>query len=326
MQLIKEIRKLFLSLFLGIVCQSNSQDLKSGYMQINWVSGYTYSGTVSLVTDEFITVYRPFIKVNWGVKTDTLFLVSETPVSTGILKKYTGTCTYPGPGTYQINYTDIFRVQGISNISQSGSEAFKLNSTLKITTFQGPNTAPMMHNDAFRLSVQGSNAVLNPQFQDAENDSLSFQLVPCFATSYRMPVGATINGLGLVSFSKDSLSLYAFSCIVTEWRKDDDLNYQNIGSSQSDFVMQITSDVLVKENLAYEIKIYPNPTNSFLHISDEQNELSGSDLSITNSLGQTVLQTPFRESINVSDLPEGCYIITITTKQNRQLRSKFVKY
>ena len=74
-----------------------------------------------------------------------------------------------------------------------------------------------------------------------------------------------------------------------------------------------------------EIRIYPNPTNSFLHISDTQNELSGSDLSITNNLGQTVLETPFRESIDVSALLEGCYIITVTTKQNQQLRSKFVK-
>lgn len=294
-------------------------------MQINWLSGYTYSGSVSLVTDESINIYRPFIKVNWGVKIDTLFLTSEMPVSTGILKTYTGTCTYPGPGTYQINYTDVFRLGGIHNIPQSDNEGFKLSSMLKITAFMGPNLAPKMYNNEFKLSVQGNKALFDPHFQDLENDSLSFILVPCFATNYRMPVGVTITDHGVVSFSKDSLSMYAFSFIVTEWRKDGSLNYQNIGSSQSDFVMNITTDVFVKEQELPRIRIYPNPTTSSLHISDEQNDLSNSTIEITNSIGQTVLQLPFSNSIDVSALPEGCFFVAITTQENQRFHSKFVK-
>jgi len=43
-------------------------------------------------------------------------------------------------------------------------------------------------------------------------------------------------------------------------------------------------------------------------------------------IGQTILQIPFQETIDVSTLPEGCYFITITTPQKRKLYSKFVKY
>lgn len=324
-KLLNKSRPFFVFLFLVGCLSSSSQDLKSGYMQIKWLSGYTYSGAVSLVTDEFINVYRPFIKVNWGVKVDTLFLVSETPVSTGILKKYAGTCTYPGPGTYQIDYMDVFRVAGIRNITQSDNEGFKLSSVLKITTFLGPNHAPAMNNNEMRLSVQGNKALFDPQFQDAENDSLSFQLVSCFATGYRMPSGVSINDHGIVSFSKDSLGLYAFSFMVTEWRKDGNLNYQNIGSSQSDFVMNITTDVFLEEKKLLVTKIYPNPTTSSLHISDKQNDFSNSIIEITNNIGQAVLKMPFNSTIDVSNLPEGCYVITITTQQNQRLHGKFVK-
>jgi hypothetical protein len=78
--------------------------------------------------------------------------------------------------------------------------------------------------------------------------------------------------------------------------------------------------------LSETIKIYPNPTTSSLHILDEQNDLSNSSIEISNNIGQTILQMPFSSSINVSTLPEGCYFITITTKQDQLFHSKFVKH
>jgi hypothetical protein len=78
--------------------------------------------------------------------------------------------------------------------------------------------------------------------------------------------------------------------------------------------------------LSETIKIYPNPTTSSLNILDEQNDLSNSSIEISNSIGQTIFQMPFSNAIDVSTLPEGCYFITITAKENQRLRSKFVKY
>lgn len=74
------------------------------------------------------------------------------------------------------------------------------------------------------------------------------------------------------------------------------------------------------------LKLYPNPSSSSLHISDEQNDLSNSTIEITNNIGQTILQMPFSSSIDVSILPEGCYFITITTNQSQRFHGKFVKY
>jgi len=79
------------------------------------------------------------------------------------------------------------------------------------------------------------------------------------------------------------------------------------------------------EQFHSSIRIHPNPTTSSLHISDEQNDLRNSTIEIANNIGQTILQIPFQETIDVSTLPEGCYFITITTPQKQKLYNKFVK-
>ncbi len=82
------------------------------------------------------------------------------------------------------------------------------------------------------------------------------------------------------------------------------------------------NEIIISET----IRVYPNPVTSVLNIVDEQNELQNSTIEITNNIGQTVLQLAFNSSIDVSTLPEGCYFIAITTRENQQLRSRFVKY
>lgn len=325
-KLLNRIKIFWINLFLVSYLNSSSQDLKAGYMQVSWLSGYTYSGTIYLLTDASINIQRPYIILNWGVKTDTLFLANENPVSTGILKKYYGTCTYPGPGVNQITYIDSFRIPAIQNIAQSDNQSLKLKSILNISAFNGPDTAPLMQNSEIRLTAQSDKAIFDPKFQDAENDSLSFQLVPCSADSYRNPTGVSINNKGVVSFSRDSIGRYAFSFIVTEWRKDTDLNYQNIGSSQADFAMDIATDVSITEqSFNHQLSLYPNPTTSFINIVDEQNELQGSTIEITNSIGQSVMSCSYTQAIDVSELQPGCYFVSITTEQKKVLHTKFIR-
>ena len=97
-------------------------------------------------------------------------------------------------------------------------------------------------------------------------------------------------------------------------------SYQTVSFKSSLF------NSLKKDDMDKNLKLYPNPTTSSLHISDEQNDLSNSTIEIINNIGQILLQMPFSSSIDVSILPEGCYLITIATPQKQKLYSKFVKY
>ncbi len=73
------------------------------------------------------------------------------------------------------------------------------------------------------------------------------------------------------------------------------------------------------------IKSYPNPTSKIIYISSMDIELSDSQIEIRNTLGQTVLTLSLKNEVDVSQLANGCYFITITTKEKQQFHSKFIK-
>jgi hypothetical protein len=333
MGIIKRIRSLKIKLYLLVFIvinhsDFNAQDIKMGYMKINWFQGfYTYSDTTYLLTNIATDVNRPYILTDWGVKVDTSWLVQTTLTNNGYIKKYYGTCTYPGPGLYNISNLDVFRIAGIKNMTNSFNQTIKLASFLNIQTFGSPaNSAPILQNNNITLSVQTDSVMFKPQFYDAEGDSLSYQLTSCYGANYYIPNGATIDYIGNLYFHKDSLGIYAFSILVKEWRKNNEGDYKNIQSSQLDFTIDITTDVSVSENKNALLKFFPNPTNSILNITDEQNQFQNSNIDIKNALGQTVLSFPFRPEIDVSQLSTGVYFLQIKTGNKELVNAKFIKH
>lgn len=82
----------------------------------------------------------------------------------------------------------------------------------------------------------------------------------------------------------------------------------------------------LKQNEALKnVVVFPNPVSTILNIVDEQNDLQNSTIQITNSLGQTVLQLPFNNKVDVSSLCNGYYFLNFKTSQNQIFHSKFIK-
>jgi hypothetical protein len=75
-------------------------------------------------------------------------------------------------------------------------------------------------------------------------------------------------------------------------------------------------------NLNNAISIYPNPANAELNLNGTLNEID--KVSIRNLFGQVLIETKNQNSIDVSSLSNGVYIITITQGHLKQTR-KFVK-
>ncbi|MBI3519503.1 MAG: T9SS type A sorting domain-containing protein [Bacteroidetes bacterium] len=73
-----------------------------------------------------------------------------------------------------------------------------------------------------------------------------------------------------------------------------------------------------------EITVYPNPANSILNISDEQNQLQNAIIQIKNPLGQNVYSSSFSNQIDISTLSAGIYFLTIENKYNKKM-VKFAK-
>jgi hypothetical protein len=72
------------------------------------------------------------------------------------------------------------------------------------------------------------------------------------------------------------------------------------------------------------IKIYPNPVSNILHIESEQYFEAGTQIEITNCLGQVVFKSLFKKELDVSRLNSGCYFILISNEREK-LNYKFIK-
>ncbi|MBK7669096.1 MAG: T9SS type A sorting domain-containing protein [Sphingobacteriaceae bacterium] len=85
------------------------------------------------------------------------------------------------------------------------------------------------------------------------------------------------------------------------------------------------SYVGIKELNRPEVSIYPNPVTETLFIKDPENKFQNYEIEITNHIGQTVLSLQYINSVDVSKLVQGIYIIKITSNGNQSYYSKFVK-
>jgi alpha/beta superfamily hydrolase len=70
------------------------------------------------------------------------------------------------------------------------------------------------------------------------------------------------------------------------------------------------------------IKIYPNPARTELYLSISQTDKS--EVSVSSLIGQVLIKTHNLNIIDISNLPNGIYMITITQGQIKQTQ-KFIK-
>ena len=70
------------------------------------------------------------------------------------------------------------------------------------------------------------------------------------------------------------------------------------------------------------IKIYPNPARTELYLSISQTDKS--EISVSNLLGQVLIKTQNQNHIDISNLTNGIYMITISKGQTKQTQ-KFIK-
>lgn len=295
-----------------------SQDIRGGWIEYKWIGGYTYSLTATILFDSAALTAH-------SIELNGYFYYTPSSISgAGKVKayKYSIVDTYFGPGTY-LNWCDANkRISGIKNIPLSQTKSLYLSTYLQINQFLGVNNSPILTSLPIIYAIAGNSFTYNPGMYDPDGDSLSYQLINCGAnpiTPYYFPSNSTINSLGNFTYQADTVGLYAFKIEVKEWRKVSNSNYQLIGSTEIDFMVEVVTGVGIKEFYKKEtVNIYPNPTSNILNI--KTNSKTTSETEIINYLGQTVLKQNYSENIDVSKLVPGCYFIRIDNSY-----TKFIK-
>lgn len=85
------------------------------------------------------------------------------------------------------------------------------------------------------------------------------------------------------------------------------------------YIEQICNIVGVEEiNKIEDIKIYPNPTNSIINITDVSNEIQNATIKIENNLGQVVFTSNYTKQINLSHFSSGIYFLTVQDNSNKK--------
>jgi len=69
--------------------------------------------------------------------------------------------------------------------------------------------------------------------------------------------------------------------------------------------------------------IHPNPVSKQLHVT--HNDASAARYTILNLQGQTVLEVGNNNDLDVSDLPNGLYVIQCQAESSKQYQQLFLK-
>ncbi|MCS7296659.1 MAG: gliding motility-associated C-terminal domain-containing protein [Bacteroidia bacterium] len=87
--------------------------------------------------------------------------------------------TLPGPGLYELRYTDFARVENVRNMANSGATSFYVETLLNNNPFIGTNRSPILLNDPIDDACTGRIWTHNPGAYDPDGDSLVYSLIPC---------------------------------------------------------------------------------------------------------------------------------------------------
>lgn len=77
-------------------------------------------------------------------------------------------------------------------------------------------------------------------------------------------------------------------------------------------------------NFESNVLVYPNPTSGIINIINN-GEVAIKDVIVTNSLGQVIDQTNEKNKLNISNLPNGIYLVRIEDINGNRASYKIVK-
>jgi hypothetical protein len=89
------------------------------------------------------------------------------------------------------------------------------------------------------------------------------------------------------------------------------------------WVVKVGFSTGINQALFENVKVYPNPTSNIVYVNAGSN-INIKSLSVCNFLGQT-LETTNESSIDVSQFPQGLYLIKIVTDQGTVVKKVLVK-
>ena len=116
------------------------------------------------------------------------------------------------------------------------------------------------------------------------------------------------------------------TCIFVDDAAYSTTNWTNIDTTATFVETQAECEALglEDESLSQSITLYPNPTNGILNISSN-NSITFKEVNVVNLYGQTVMESSFTETLDMSHLSNGVYFVNLVTQSNNKTTYKIIK-
>jgi hypothetical protein len=104
-------------------------------------------------------------------------------------------------------------------------------------------------------------------------------------------------------------------------------NWTNIDATATFLETQVECDALLSisdENFESSLVLYPNPTSGILNIENNEN-ITIKKIIILNTLGQKIINNQIENNIDISNLPNGIYYISIESINGNKASYKIIK-
>lgn len=303
-------------------------------------------GDVSLATDATYDFTFDFNPTAEGTFNETFEIVTNGGTVTVDLSG-TGNAPISGDmdGGFETNVNDFdLTFSGWTQHDEDGSTTYSIQGatftnqgyTGSFIAFNPTNTEPAqtwVPNTGSRAGVcfaattpPNNDWLITPQ-SDVLNAGAKFQAyVQSITDQYgleRYAIWVSTTSTDIASFTKISAGEYVEAPIdawtMVEYSLEDYVGeqvYVAIQCVSNDAFYFMIDDIVidnpvsVANDIDAAVAVYPNPANNVLTIENAQ----GSDVSVFNMLGQELLRTDVKDNmqtLNVSELPEGSYIVRI---------------
>lgn len=324
-------------------------------MTYSHLSGYTYKIKLTTCTDASLGSHcQETITINGASLISdrvngTISLCS--PAHDGVIiganisyNEYYFTYTFPGTGSYYLEFDGVNRNSGIVNMSNSSNQDIYLRIPLTISSFFGLNSQPTCSLLLMDFSCLNNGCLYyNPSAFDADGDSLAFSILPCENNSgitsvgYSFPVGTfSVNSsTGIITWCTPQSDGY-FSVLlkIEEWRNVSG-NYILLSYTLRDIQFQVSSCVGIDElnSINSDISINPTPTTSSAQLFIKNNtdeHYSFEILDITGKKTDCIVSTENTTQLNaftlhLENVDAGMYFIKITGNKGTNIIKKIIK-
>lgn len=326
------MKKILLSLLIiSSIINASSQSLRSGYLKFTHVSGFTFSFTADIYSNDSSV---SFIVVTLGDGTnDTIENNGVPQIGSICYSEFSfGNHTYPGEGTYLISVSAHYLMDGIANIPSSSQQSLYIEDTLRVLdpAFYGYDNSPVILIPLTDTATTQQPYVFNPNAYDPDGDSLAFLLVPYLANDYFTPPATnsiTIDGFTgeLVWNMPEAEGNYALAILIREYRLGALIGTEYVPLMITVVNLTSTNSISDEANLS----IFPNPATDILtfDLSNFPNEKFS--LTIFNSSGQQVMNESNLHSsqlkISVAQLgTDGLYFYSLNYDEKKFFTGKFL--